>query len=228
MRAIILASTMLMLGACGGAADDADPDSAEAIAENIQTGPAFEPSFDCDQANGQAQQLVCNDAGLAALDNELARLFALAEATPDMDAARLDELKAYQRGWIKGRDDCWKADELKSCVSAAYASRIHELRQGYANARSADGSGISTGPLAYACDRLDAGVAASFISSDPAIVVLQWRDTTLALEQAVSASGSRYEGSDFRGQWAFWTKDDEAVLTHPEMGDLNCRQDDIG
>jgi len=37
-------------------------------------------------------------------------------------------LKAEQRGWIKGRDDCWKSDEMRGCVKREYRYRIDALR----------------------------------------------------------------------------------------------------
>ena len=37
------------------------------------------------------------------------------------------ELRAYQRGWIGGRDDCWKAEDLRACVEDAYLLREAEL-----------------------------------------------------------------------------------------------------
>ena len=36
---------------------------------------AATPSFDCAKAHGTTEQLICQDAGLAALDNQLATLY---------------------------------------------------------------------------------------------------------------------------------------------------------
>ncbi|MGB6188236.1 MAG: hypothetical protein WBF70_06640, partial [Aeromonas molluscorum] len=33
-----------------------------------------------------------------------------------------------QRGWIKGRNECWKADDLRQCVLTNYQQRITELQ----------------------------------------------------------------------------------------------------
>jgi len=37
-------------------------------------------------------------------------------------------LKAEQRGWVKGRDDCWKRSDVRGCVAGEYRSRIAELK----------------------------------------------------------------------------------------------------
>jgi uncharacterized protein len=94
------------------------------------------PSFDCAKAESAAETLVCEDAGLAALDRLVADRYAAAfSVAGGLDAGAqqaVDELRAYQRGWIKGRDDCWKASDLRAsdlgaCVEAAYLRREGEL-----------------------------------------------------------------------------------------------------
>ncbi|MGE3523991.1 MAG: lysozyme inhibitor LprI family protein, partial [Candidatus Dadabacteria bacterium] len=63
------------------------------------------PSFDCAKAEaGSIEEMICNDPGLTALDVKLAAVYkeALAKATNEHPPV----LKAEQRGWIKGRDDC--------------------------------------------------------------------------------------------------------------------------
>jgi uncharacterized protein len=90
------------------------------------------PSFDCAKATGSAEALVCADAALAALDRRVAALYAEARVAvrgldAGADAAEADP-RAYHRGWIGGRDECWKAgDGLRACVEAAYLRREAEL-----------------------------------------------------------------------------------------------------
>ena len=100
---------------------------------------AQDPSFDCDNAQSGAEEAVCASSGLASLDVETDRLFTLALNGPNMTDPRADELRAYQRGWLKGRNDCWKADDQGDCVRDSYAIRIDELRRDYADARAEDG-----------------------------------------------------------------------------------------
>lgn len=86
------------------------------------------PSFDCSKAAGQVEESICSDPKLAALDVELARLYAAASAKADGE--ELKTLRAYQRGWLKGRNECWKAIgvSIRECVEASYRKRIGELR----------------------------------------------------------------------------------------------------
>ncbi|MGD8208020.1 MAG: lysozyme inhibitor LprI family protein [Thiohalocapsa sp.] len=87
---------------------------------------AASPSFDCSKASHEAEELICNDAELAELDRSLAGLYsALMKSLP---AGEQKQLKTEQRGWVKGRNDCWKADDQRGCVKAAYETRINELK----------------------------------------------------------------------------------------------------
>ena len=99
------------------------------LAAGCLTAPlvqAANPSFDCSKATHEAELLICKDADLAALDRSLAELYAtVLKNTP---ASEQGALKTEQRGWVKGRDDCWKADDKHGCIKAAYESRINELK----------------------------------------------------------------------------------------------------
>ena len=87
---------------------------------------AASPSFDCAKASSDVEKLICNDAELAELDNNLASLYStVLKNTP---ASEQKTLKAEQRGWVKGRDECWKSDALRGCVASEYRSRIAELK----------------------------------------------------------------------------------------------------
>jgi uncharacterized protein YecT (DUF1311 family) len=106
-----------------------DPGSAEwwAACERLRARKAA-PSFDCSKASGQVEKLICSDPDLAALDLELARFYRVVSAqTPGQ---KLKTLRTYQRGWIKGRNDCWKAVGVgvRACVELSYRDRIRELQ----------------------------------------------------------------------------------------------------
>ncbi|MCB2106656.1 MAG: MliC family protein [Rhodobacteraceae bacterium] len=188
------------------------------------------PSFDCAAAKSSAEKIVCTNDRIAHLDRELARLFGLALEQPDLGPARQKELRAMQRGWIKGRDDCWKSTlGLESCVIEEYAFRIHDLRRSYAHARSDDNAGVSVGPLAYRCDGLDALISAMFINADPPMVSLNWRETWRTLTQARSGSGARYVNESYPdGAYQFWIKGDSALLNLPGQPDLSCTIEPTG
>jgi len=175
---------------------------------------AIQASFDCGRANGQAQELVCGDANLAAMDREVARL------------ARLAAEPAAQADWAQQRDECWKADELRHCVMAAAMLKIHALRLGSETARGGDGP--SVGPVAYSCRGVEGPVLATFVNSDPGAAVLEWNGQAIAIDHATTASGARYDGRWNGQSYAFWTKDKEATLTVPGKGDLQCRETSAG
>lgn len=189
----------------------------------VSPAQAVSPSFNCAKAQSSAEKLVCSDEQLAQLDRETARLYGLAIKGSQVSGERKKHLKAYQRGWIKGRDECWKEPEQKACVRDSYAIRIYELRQGYADARSQDAKGISKGLLALECDGFDAGIGIAFIASDPSVAVLGWKDQKVALEQAVSASGTKYAGKSFDGSYNLWTKGNEATFEMPGKKNLKCQ-----
>ena len=86
---------------------------------------ASHPSFDCSKATHEAELLICKDADLAALDRSLAELYAT--VLKHIPASQQGALKTEQRGWVKGRNDCWKSSDKHGCIRAEYQSRIKEL-----------------------------------------------------------------------------------------------------
>jgi hypothetical protein len=90
---------------------------------------------------------------------------------------------ATERGFIKGRDDCWKSDDKSMCVRDNYTVQINDLRQGYPDARTADEAGISKGPLSVRCQGLEAVISATFVNFDPGAVYLAWLDHSLCHER---------------------------------------------
>jgi uncharacterized protein len=209
MRLVLISIAATM--ALGGCNRPHQQNQAEgAPVTKTATPPALgtiEASFDCARAKGQAQELICGDNNLAAMDREAARLGG-ADATG-------------QPVWAKQRDDCWKADELRQCVLASTALRIHQLRKGAPAPGSGDG--ISIGPVTFRCKGIEGPVSATFINSDPGAVALEWGGEGRALDHVVSADGGKYEGR-WEGRFlTFWTKGHEATLTIPGKGDLACK-----
>lgn len=186
------------------------------------TAHAAAPSFDCARAESSAEELVCSDPTLGALDQELARLFALVRDDKDLTAEQRSTLVAMQRGWIKGRDDCWKADDLRACVVEEYLSRILDLRQESAW-RSGDAAGISLGPFAVTCEGFGQPIELAIVKTDPELAWLEWPDGYLALTQTVSGSGVRYMADGDGGEIVFWIKGKDAMLDRPGAPDLPCR-----
>ena len=110
-------------------------------------------------------------------------------------------LRAAQRGWVKGRDDCWKAGDTRSCVLEAYVRGIVDLRIQH---------GLVQVPatVEYRCDGDTARVAAVFYHDPPQAMVLTVGDDQAILPIARSGSGARYAASGVE----FWEHQRQASL----------------
>lgn len=222
MRLMAMMLAALSLAACSDKAEQHASNEPTAKAEDKGAAPGAQaadaPSFDCARADGQAQELVCSDKELAAMDREADRLFRQAKADPQA-----------QRAWAKGRDECWKADELRGCVTASYAERIHRLRQASAEARAEAAGAISIGPVVYRCAGLPAPVAATYINAEPGAVLLDLgAGKAVTLRRAMSGSGARYEQVVDGQSWLFWNKGREARLTMPGKAEGLCKEEGEG
>lgn len=168
------------------------------------------PSYSCDKVDaGSIEALVCGDAQLSALDRQLAGVFAAASAKAANEQPPV--LKAEQRGWIKGRDDCWKSDDRRSCVLTEYQRRIAELQ---ARFRLVEG----TGPVRFTCDGDPRNeVVATFFPTEPPTLVAERGDSVSLMYLERSASGSRYQGRNE----SLWEHQGEALIVWgygtPEM-----------
>lgn len=180
------------------------------------------PSFDCAKADSDAEKLVCQDDTLAALDREMAHLYGLARDQKGLTAEEKSTLKATQRGWIKGRNDCWKAEDQGACVRDAYLFRIDELLQGYPATRGAPGEATSLGPFEMHCDGQPASVGLIFVNVEPPLAYLTWDQLGHALTIAPSGSGARYTGKDAAGDYELWNKGNDATFTLPDGKQLAC------
>jgi uncharacterized protein len=159
------------------------------------------PAFDCEKAEGEVEELICGDGDLAALDRGLDEVFKAAMAAVDADRQKL--LRAEQRGWIKGRNDCWKEGSVRGCVEANYRFRISELQAAYRLAPA-------RGPFTYTCDDNPASeIEATFFKTDPPTARLERGDQQRTVWLVATGSGSRYEGQNV----IFWAKRDEATVT---------------
>ena len=168
------------------------------------------PSFACGKVRpGSIEEMICRDSRLSALDRKLADVFAAASKKA------VDEhppvLKAEQRGWIKGRDECWKSADKRGCVESAYVRRIAELQATY---RLVPGKG----PVTYVCDGQPANeVTATFFPTDPPTLYAERGDSVSLMFLQPSGSGARYQGRNE----SLWEHQGEALITWgygaPEM-----------
>lgn len=91
-----------------------------------RTAQAAKPSFECTKGMHEAEALICKDADLTRLDNSLSSLYkTLLKNTP---ISEQHALKAEQSGWVKGRNECWKAENQKDCIRGEYNARINALK----------------------------------------------------------------------------------------------------
>ncbi len=183
----------------------------------VSSAGADGPAFDCAEASGQIETLVCDDPGLAALDHKLAAVFGAAlralKGAPDENEA-VKSLKAHQRGWIKGRNDCWKADDQRRCADDAYTTRIAELQARYALVPGGNRT-------AYVCDGTPADeIVATFYPTEPSSVRLERGDSQIIAVQARAGSGVRYV-ADFG--IVFWEHHGEALVEWPEGTTFTCQ-----
>jgi uncharacterized protein len=160
-----------------------------------------QPAFDCTRASGEVEELICKDDSLQALDRRLARTWA--KATESWPADVVQEQRALQRGWIKGRNDCWKAEDTKQCVEFSYQSRLVELS-------ISAGLVEDPGYRSLICEGDTTPFTATFYNSlEPrAAVLTRGNDQVIALS-ARSASGARYTAPGVE----FWSKGNEAMVT---------------
>lgn len=176
-----------------------------------------EPSFDCAAADGSVEAMICTDPQLAALDRQLDAVYrASVAAIEALDAPgdSLAELRTFQRGWIKGRNDCWKADDQQACVAAAYEQRIATLQTEWSLVPHRD-------PVFYTCNDNPADeIVATFFDAALPSVRLERGDTTVVGLQRPAASGARYEAPF---GLSFWIKGQDAQVEWPEGTSFNCR-----
>ena len=171
------------------------------------------PAFDCGKAQGEVETLICKDPALGALDRTLDEVYKAAVKKARGNTATL--MRAEQRGFISGRNECWKArsaptsltatwqaTSVQECVAGTYKIRISDLQAQWQLVPA-------KAPVTYACGAPANTVGATFFETDPATVRLTRGGKTQTLWQVRSASGARYEGQNVE----FWSKGNEATVT---------------
>jgi uncharacterized protein len=176
----------------------------------IVTALAAGPSFDCSKVQkGSIEELICKDEGLSALDRKMATVYA--EAAQKAKNEHPPVLRAEQRGWIKGRNDCWKSADKRQCIDQSYRRRIAELQARYRLV-------TANGPFWYSCDGDPRNeVVVTFFKTDPPTLEAEYGDQVSLMYLEPSASGSKYQGRNE----SFWEHQGEATIVWgygaPEM-----------
>jgi len=112
-------------------------------------------------------------------------------------------LKAEQRGWVKGRNECWKSDNKRACLEENYKLRIAELQAKY---RLVQGKG----PVMYGCygDPQNV-VTAMFFQTDPPTLIAERGDQVSLMYLQRSGSGAKYQGRNE----SLWEHQGKATIT---------------
>jgi uncharacterized protein len=160
------------------------------------------PSFNCSAVTADSiAAMICDDASLSSLDRQLALVYKAALEKAHNEHPPL--LKAEQRGWIKGRDECWKSDDVKACVSASYRTRIATLQAQY---RLVD----ITATVFYSCNGNPAHeIVATFFPTSPPTLIAERGDQVSLMFLQPSASGAKYQGRNE----SLWEHQGEAMIS---------------
>jgi len=162
---------------------------------------------------GSIEEMICKNEGLSELDRKLSEVYAAASKKAINEHPPV--LKAEQRGWIKGRKECWKSDDKRKCIEDNYRLRIAELQAKYRLVPA-------NGPVTFVCDGNPKNeVIVVFFQTDPPTLYAEYGDQVSLMYLQPSGSGSKYQGRNE----TFREKGGEALITwgygSPEMG---CRR----
>jgi uncharacterized protein len=160
------------------------------------------PSYNCDKVKANSiEEMICRDDELSALDRKLSICYTAAAKKATNEHPPV--LKAEQRGWIKGRNECWKADDKHACVRGKYQLRIAALEARY---RLVQGNG----PFRFICEKNPANeVIVTFFPTEPPTLIAERGDSVSLMYLQPGGSGTKYQGRNE----AFWEHQGEASIT---------------
>lgn len=155
---------------------------------------------DCGKVQGGVEKLICSDAAMLAMDRKLDAVYKAALAKASGPLAR--RLRQEQRGWVKGRNDCWKADGRETWITATWTvSTVRDCVDAQVRLRTSELQAVwrllPPRTLGFACQGNPAHeVVANFFDSDPPTVRVERGDQTRTLWRVGPASGGQYEGQN--------------------------------
>jgi uncharacterized protein len=150
---------------------------------------------------GTVDQLICSDPELLKQDQQLAEVYqqALLKAVNEKPPL----LKAEQRGWVKGKAECWKEDDKKACASTLYTQRIAELQARYELLPASK-------KLLLSCENNPANeVSVRYYPTTPATLIADYADQVSLMYQQADQSyvGRNEQLSEHNGvfilQWGY-------------------------
>ena len=180
----------------------------------LQATPTHAASFDCSKAApGSIAALVCSDASLGKQDEQLAAVYKQAQAKAKNETP--PTLKAEQRGWLKGRDECWKAEDKTKCVADSYQRRIVELQARYALVASEK-------PMHLICDnKADSKLVATLFLTQPPALLATYADSESLMFAQPAGDGRKYQG---RNESLELREDGATVVWGYEAKPMNCKR----
>lgn len=216
---LIVTATLFsaILFACGQE-DTETKQNQQAAQDPSKSQPATteqpEANTSCNDAlQGSIEFVICDNAAIAELDNTINEVYQ--QALSKTDSSGESSLRATQRGWIKGRDECWKSKDQVQCVEDAYQQRIAELQAWY---QLVD----SRGPFQFICENDPANeFIVTFFQTDPATLIAERGDQSSLMYSVPSGSGTKYRGRNE----VFWEHQGEAKIQWGyQAPELTCRK----
>ncbi len=138
----------------------------------------------CQAALSRVEKTVCSSTELRALDKKLSNIYSVA-----LNKAGKNEsyLIREQSGWVKGKDECWKHEDLYTCIEQEYLRRIAYLQANYQLVPS-------IGPLFFACEgNLANEIVLTYFHTNPRTLVMEKGDSVYFMYLA-TIDPYRYQG----------------------------------
>jgi hypothetical protein len=112
------------------------------------------------------------------------------------------QLRQEQRGWVKGRNDCWKANGQETWITATWTvNTVRGCVDAQYRLRSAELQAVwrlqPPRTVTYACQNEVANeLVANFFDTDPATLRLERGDRSTTLWRVGDAAAGKYEGQN--------------------------------
>ncbi len=173
-----------------------------ALVSTTAADPVPGPSYSCANViDGGIEQMICNDAGLSMLDRKLAAVYS--EALKIAATQQPPTLRAEQRGWIKGRDECGRTMRRVRAWKTSIGGASPSCRRCIACCRPRVRS--LTSATAIRANE----VVASYFATDPPTLVAEHGDSVSLMYLQPSGSGAKYAGRNE----TLWEHAGEATIT---------------
>ncbi|MGD9592037.1 MAG: MliC family protein [Candidatus Berkiella sp.] len=90
-----------------------------------------ELSVNCTHISYRVDKLICHDARLKKLEEQMSQLYAQAidNTLYHGENSQLGDLIRSQKDWVNQRNECWRSqDGIENCVTKLYESRLNALK----------------------------------------------------------------------------------------------------